>query len=233
MEAGNLRILAIIPARGGSKRIPRKNIRLLHGRPLLEWTAQFAAEVKGFSRTVLSTDDPEILSVGRNCGLDDHGLRPDSLAGDMDSSLDVALYELDQAAQRGQCYDAVALLQPTSPYRRKERWEAAFAYLDEGSAQAVVSVAPAPVAPEYYFRRADDGGLTPLMPEGLRTRSQDVARHYYVNGALYLVRAQALRDQRSFFASPLKSVVCDDPRESIDLDTEQDWLEAEQLLAAV
>lgn len=227
-----MRTLAIIPARGGSKRIPGKNTRPLHGRPLLAWTTDFAFRVDGFARILLSTDSPDILDAGVGLGLSHNGLRPDSLSHDTATSIDVVLYELAQCAMRGEHYDCVALLQPTSPFRLMERWSDAFGYIADGSAASVVSVSRAPVPPEHYFRRESDGATRPLLPNSLIQRTQDIEPSYFVNGALYLARVAALTEARSFYAAPLKSVLCTDPRENIDLDTEADWLEAEALLAS-
>ena len=231
-EIRHLRTLAIIPARGGSKRIRGKNTRPLHGKPLLAWTADFASGIDQFTRTLLSTDSPDILDTGVALGLSHNGLRPDSLSHDTATSIDVVFHELAQCAMQSEHFDCVALLQPTSPFRLKKRWCEAFSYIADGSAASVVSVSPAPVPPEHYFRRASDGTTCPLLPDSLTQRTQDIEPSYFVNGALYLARVAALTEARSFYAAPLKSVVCTDPRENIDLDTEADWLEAEALLAS-
>lgn len=179
---------------------------------------------------MLSTDSPEILELGIGLGLSNNGLRPAALSGDHASSIDVALHELEQCLARGEQYDLVAYLQPTSPFRLAERWEEAFRYVADGSARAVVSVTRAAVPPEHYLRRADDGLTTPLIPDGLTKRTQDIEAGYFINGALYLIDTTALMEARSFYPAPLKSVICSDPRESIDLDTEEDWREAELML---
>lgn len=227
-----MRVLAIIPARGGSKRLPGKNVRPLFGRPLIAWSIGFARSLDWVSEVHVSTDSPEIAAIAEAHGVPVPRLRPAALATDEAGSVDVALDVLAWYESQDQRFDTVALLQPTSPIRFAERWTAARSLLAEGHCDAVIGVASARTHPYLVFRRAPDGCLSRWDPEGSRvSRAQDMPPAYAVNGALYLVSAATLREERSFFPSRTNSVVCDDPVENIDIDTPADWLQAQALVA--
>jgi CMP-N,N'-diacetyllegionaminic acid synthase len=224
------RTLAIIPARAGSKRIPNKNLRMLLGRPLVMWTVEFAKSCRAFDHVLMSTDSPEVADLAREAGIHVPWMRPATLASDTASSVDVVLHAVDALVREGHCFDRVALLQPTSPVRRPERWTEAADDLDRG-APAAVGVCPASSHPYWTYFLGDGGALSPCFPEGLAMRSQDLPLACVPNGALYLCGVQALREGRSLTPRGTCGVVCSDPVESIDIDTEDDWREAERLLA--
>lgn len=218
------RTLAIVPARGGSKRIPGKNIRPLFGVPLIAWTAAFARSLSHFTKTIISTDDPHIERIGQAAGLQSFGLRPAHLSSDIATSADVALYELTRAeAHEGNTYDMVALLQPTTPYRLTKRWNDAFDIIRRTSAPAIVGVRPVLQSPFHSFVRSQDGALSALFEDHLKSRSQDLPQTVAVNGSLYLIECSTLRQTGSFFPQQSLSVLCDTSLENIDIDTEDDW----------
>lgn len=226
-----MKTLAIIPARGGSKRFPGKNIRPFLGIPLISWSVRFACGFPGFDAVVVSTDSPEIAAACQAEGLEVLHLRPAHLATDTASSIDVALHVVETEAANGRVYDTVALLQPTSPVRLKIRWESAFALLDDLELDAVVGVAPARTHPYHTFRMADGGNLTSLYGrENLSLRAQDLPPAVAVAGNLYLARTAALREHRSFFPPRSAGVLCDEPFEATDIDDELDWLVAETIV---
>lgn len=226
------KILALIPARGGSKRVPRKNVLPLHGRPLVQWTVRFACDAGLFDRIAISTDDPEIMAAATDAGAVSFGLRPDILSHDTATSVDVALHALDSAQTRDGTYDYVALLQPTSPFRKAVRWQEAIAVLDaHPEVPSVIGVAPVTTPPYHMFTMAADRTITPLFPDQLGARTQDLPETVAVNGCLYLVRSEVLRARRSFYFDTSRAVLCDDPRESIDIDTPHDFEMAKVLLA--
>lgn len=219
-----LRTLAIVPARGGSKRVLGKNVRSLLGTPLIGWTAAFTQSVDHFTTTVISTDAPDIERIAVGAGLQSLGLRPAELANDTATSVDVALHALGLAeAGDAEPYDMVALLQPTTPWRLAARWDAAFAMMADTDVPAVVGVGPMSQSPYHSFTRASDGTLTALFDDHLKSRSQDLPQTVVVNGALYLIRADVLRATRGFFPAGAKSVLCETALENIDIDTEDDW----------
>jgi CMP-N-acetylneuraminic acid synthetase len=227
-------ILALVPARGGSKGIPGKNVRLLGGVPLIGWTAAAirSAAVPGLVAW-LSTDDPVIAEVGRQCGLQVPWLRPTELATDTASSLDVCLHALDTwRNEQGADPDLLVLLQPTSPFRRAERIAELVERMAAADAPAAaVTTLPILRTPATLFA-ADAGGiLTPLASGDGVQRRQDVRALQTPDGGGYAIRPNVLRTARSFFAGPLAGVATT-PLEQIDLDTPEDWQIAEALLAA-
>ena len=225
-----LRTLAIIPARGGSKRIPGKNLRPFLGRPLIHWSIEFARRVPGFGRIVVSTDDADIAAHCRGEAAEVQ-LRPAELATDTAASVDVALHVLATLEASGESFDALALLQPTSPVRDVARWRAAFDLMGRGAA-AAIGVSPVHTHPLHVFRTGPDGRLEPWSDaSGLRLRSQDLPPAVAVNGSLYLIRNSQLRAHRTFFPGDTRGILCDGPCEDLDLDTEADWIAAEALAA--
>jgi CMP-N-acetylneuraminic acid synthetase len=225
-----LKTLAVIPARGGSKRLPGKNIRSFLGVPLIGWSIRFALKMDRFDKVVVSTDSDEIANTSRSAGIEVPYLRPAALATDTASSAEVVLDVLAQERHSQRSYDLVALLQPTSPIREPSRWHEAFVHMEHGNCDAVVGVAPARTHPFHVFHRGEGGDLRPFGDaEGLRLRSQDLPPAVYVTGNMYLIRAAVLEKQRTFFPSRTIGVLCDQPCEAFDIDTEADWATAETL----
>lgn len=222
-----MRVLALVSARGGSKRLPGKNIRPLLGVPLIGWSGRFAATCPIFDRAILSTDDEKIAETGRAEGMEVPFLRPQVLATDTATSADVALHALDAAEAQYGRYDALALLQPTSPFRRTAPWEAAYAALCAG-APAAIGVTPTTTPPHHCFL-LQNGKINPLFPDFLYLRGQDLPKTVYVSGGLYLIRTQVLRDTGGFFPQGTAPVVCDHPLDAVDIDTSADFDEAERL----
>jgi CMP-N-acetylneuraminic acid synthetase len=147
------------------------------------------------------------------------------------SSADVALDALRTAERNGNVFDLVALLQPTTPFREPARWERAFRMIEDPWCDAVIGVSPARTHPLHIFRYRPGSPLEPWSSrEALGGRSQDLPPAVQVCGALYLVRASALRQAKSFFPDRTMGVLCEEPWESIDIDTEADWITAEALV---
>lgn len=222
-----MRVLALIPARGGSKRLPGKNIRPLLGVPLIGWSGRFAATCPFFDRVILSTDDPTIAETGRSEGMEVPFLRSKALATDTATSTEVALHALDAAEARDGRYDALALLQPTSPFRRTASWEAAHEALHAG-APAAIGVAPTVKPPQHSFV-LENGTITPLFPGSLPLRGQDLPLTVHITGGLYLIRTEVLRDTGGFFPQGTAPVLCDHPLDAVDIDTTADFELAEWL----
>lgn len=225
-----MRILSIIPARGGSKRIPQKNIKNFLGHPLIHWSIRFAQNYGRFDRVAVSTDSEAIAKCCADAGMTIDYMRPPLLATDTATSVDVALDALDRAEADGGIYDAVALLQPTSPVRETSRWDLALRMLDQEGCDAVVGVSPTRDHPFQVLRCSANLALSPWGDGGgLALRSQDLPPAVVVNGALYLVRTPVLRTEKTFFPRRTFGVLCDQPFESVDIDTEADWVVAETL----
>jgi CMP-N-acetylneuraminic acid synthetase len=223
-----VKTLAVIPARGGSKRLPGKNTRSFLGVPLIGWSISFALKMDRFDKVVVSTDSEEIAKASRSAGVEVPYLRPAALSTDTASSAEVVLDVL--ARERQNNFDLVALLQPTSPVREPARWQEAFAHLEFGECDAVIGVAPARTHPFHVFHREEGGVLRPFAdPQGVRLRSQDLPPAVQVAGNMYLIRSAVLEQQRSFFPTRTVGVLCDQPCEAFDIDTETDWVTAEAI----
>ncbi|WP_168213003.1 MULTISPECIES: cytidylyltransferase domain-containing protein [unclassified Bradyrhizobium] len=222
--------LAIIPARGGSRRLPGKNMRSFLGVPLITWSIRFAQRMNRFDKVIVSTDSEEIANVSRLAGVEVPYLRSPALATDVATSVEVVLDILAREWESNRIYDLVALLQPTSPVREMSRWQEAFARIESGDCDAVVGVAPIHTHPFHIFHQEEGGALRPFGDTaGLHLRSQDLPQAVCIAGNLYLIRSSMLKSHRSFFPPGTVGVLCDQPCEDIDIDTEDDWVAAEAL----
>ncbi len=225
--------LYIIPARGGSKGIPHKNIKPLGGRPLIAYTID-AARAAGApdSHILLSTDDPAIADTARALGLEVPYMRPAALATDTAGSREVILHAMDYADRAGIEYDCVVLLQPTSPFRAPDDILGALAMYSP-DVDMVVSVKEASANPYYNCFEADPatGYLHVSKGDGLITRRQDAPRAMEYNGAVYVINPASLRAM-PMGAFPRRVPFEMPPRRSIDLDTPLDWAVAEAILTS-
>ena len=224
--------LFVIPARGGSKGIPRKNIRPLGGRPLIAYTidAAEAARNAAGGYILLSTDDREIADVARVCGLEVEYMRPAELGADTTGSREVILDAMDWADSRGIAYDCVVLLQPTSPLRIAEDILGTMEPYTPGT-DMVVSACESDANPYYNLFETDaDGILHICKGDGLFTRRQDVPPVLEYNGAVYVINPASLR-KMSLGAFPCRRPFLMPSSRSIDLDTIADWERAEQYMS--
>lgn len=222
-----MRILAIVPARGGSKRLPGKNIRVLGGRPLIVWSIDVAKGIPEICDILVSTDDVATADVARDARARVPWLRPAELATDTASSADVCLHALGWYEAANGAVDGVMLLQPTSPFRSRDTVLRGIELFRRNDRHAVVAISAAKSHPMWCFRM-EGQRLRPFIDgAGLELRSQDLPAAYEVNGALYLIAPEDLRRSRSFFRDDVVPLLIDEPREMIDIDTELDWNAAE------
>lgn len=224
-------VLGLVPARGGSKGIPDKNIRLLAGRSLLDYAARAASGV--VDRIVLSTDSERIAAEGRRAGLEVPFLRPADLARDDTPMLPVIEHAVNVLEQQGWSPEIIVLLQPTSPLRTPDHIRRAIQRLRETGVDSVVTVVEVPrhLSPDYVMR-IEDGRLVPFLPEGADvTRRQDARRAVVRDGTVYAFWRRTLDDTRSIYGRNCQPLVVP-ARESITIDTPEDWDEAERRLAA-
>lgn len=227
------RVLALIPARGGSKGIHDKNIRPLHGRTLVEYAAQVAAESGVVDRTVLSTDSERIAAEGRRIGIEVPFMRPADLAKDDAPMLPVIDHAVDFLEQRGWLPDIIVLLQPTSPLRQPDHIRNAVRQLRDSGADSVVSVVELPrhLSPDYVMR-VDDGRLVPFLPQGAGvTRRQDARPACVRDGTVYAFWRRTLRETRTIYGLDCRPLILP-ARESLTIDTPEDWDEAERRIAS-
>jgi len=225
-----MKILALIPARGGSKRLPGKNTRVLRGKPLIEWSIQAAQGIPEIVDIVVSTDDAGISDIARKAGASVPWLRPAALATDEASSVDVALHALDYYEGLHGPVDGLLLLQPTSPFRSREAVSRGLELFRVHAFRSVVGVSQASTHPLWCFR-IDGASMKPFV-ERRQTdlRAQDLPPAYVLNGAFYLISPAELRASRSFCNEDTMPLIMDDPIEGVDIDTETDWQWAEYLL---
>ena len=223
-----MKTLFLIPARGGSKGIPHKNIKLLGGKPLICYAIDAAREVASEEDICVSTDDEAIIRVVEEYGLPVPFRRPDELAQDGSGSYEVILHALDYYRQRGKEYDALVLLQPTSPFRTAEHIRGAME-LYTPDCDMVVSVSEAKSNPYYVMFQEDPNGYLQHILKGTFTRRQDCPVVYEYNGAVYVMNVAALRAKPlSAFTKNRKYVM--PASVSVDLDTLDDWKYAEFLI---
>jgi CMP-N,N'-diacetyllegionaminic acid synthase len=226
---GDLSVLALVTARGGSKGLPGKNLREVAGRSLIEWAARAALRSRYVDRAVLSTDDEAIRAAGVGAGLEAPFLRSAELASDTASSLDVVLDALDRLTPSP---DLVVLLQPTSPLRRAADVDACIERCAQAAAPACVSVAPVAKSPYWMYSLDPSSTLVPVIPGPQPSRRQDAPPVFELNGAVYVVRAEVLRRERTFAPPGTVGYVMDRAR-SIDIDVEDDLRAAEAALRAL
>jgi len=231
------RVLALIPARGGSKGLPRKNVRPLGDRPLVAWPIQAALASTLVDRVVLTTDDAEIAECGRAAGADVPFMRPAALAADAASSMDVVLHALDELAKTDSPYAYIAMLEPTSPFTEGSDVDAALIRLhaDRDAGDAMVGVARSEIFhPAYSVEQREDGTLKPCFAPDFAhlKRRQDLSEVFFLEGSLYLSDVEAFRREKSFYhARTLPYVV---PRwKALEIDELIDFLFAEAVLARI
>lgn len=218
-------ILALIPARGGSKGLPGKNIKEFCGEPLLAWSIQSAEEAQApISRIVVSSEDGEILTVAKECGAHCPFTRPAELATDAASGLDTVLHALDWLAENESYHpEWLLLLQPTSPLRTAADIDAAFQLALERDAESVMGVTEAQSHPMWTKTIDDEGKLHDFIDRNdSPANRQDLPRAFVVNGAMYLIKVSALRRDQSFSNEETLAFVMP-PERSVDIDTEFDF----------
>lgn len=226
-----MRILALIAARGGSQRLPGKNIRPLGGRPLIVWSINVSKGIPEICDILVSTDDSAIAEVARAAGALVPWLRPAKLATAMASSVDVCLHALDWYEGEIGTVDGLLLLQPTCPFRSRDTIRRGIELFRVHQHRPVLGVSPAKSHPMWCFR-LEGATMRPFVKGGgLHLRSQELPSAYVVNGALYLITPADLRSLRSFYGEATVPLVISEPRECIDIDTEWDWRMAEAILA--
>lgn len=214
----NKSFLAIIPARGGSKRLPRKNILDLNGKPLISYSIEAGLQCKYIDKVIVSSDADEILDISRKFGADTI-IRPDSLAIDTATSFDVIKHTIENIEN----YDYVILLQPTSPLRNNNHIDEAIELLETKNADAIVSVCEMDHSPLWSNMLPKDGSMNNFIRDEVKNkRSQDIDPYYRLNGAIYISKTDKLLEEKSFFLEKNIFAYCMDREHSIDIDEEID-----------
>ncbi|WP_457749356.1 acylneuraminate cytidylyltransferase family protein [Sulfurimonas sp.] len=218
--------LAVIPARGGSKRLPRKNILPLAGKPLIVWSIEAAKTSKYIDKIIVSSDDTEILKTAKEYGADIIK-RPEKLASDKATTFDTLKHVIANTDK----YDYIVLLQPTSPLRNSEDIDKAIEFLESKNADAVVSVCETEHSPLWANTLPADANMKNFLQKNiLHKRSQELEKYYRLNGALYIAKVEKFLQEKSFFLQKNIYAYVMQQRNSIDIDTKLDFDIASYLL---
>ncbi|GAA4046886.1 acylneuraminate cytidylyltransferase family protein [Parerythrobacter jejuensis] len=219
--------LALITARGGSKGIPRKNIRMIAGKPLIAWTIEAALSSRSIARVVVSTEDEEIASVARQYGADVPFMRPAELADDNASSQSVVAHACEQLPE----YKDLVLLQPTSPLRTSEHIEGILELSRRTKTLSATSVTEVRDHPAIMYHCGEAGDMVPYAGEKKATRRQDLEQLFSLNGALYWVSVAWFLEHRALVSQDTRAYIME-AEDSVDVDDMLDWKFAEMLLRA-
>ena len=218
--------LAIIPARGGSKRLPRKNVLDLNGKPLVAWSIEAGLSSKYIDKVVVTSDDAEILSIAKYYGVLLIN-RPAELSNDTATTFDAIKHTIENVEK----YDYVVLLQATSPLRSGKHIDEAIELLESKNASAVVSVCKMDHSPLWSNTLDESLSMAGfLKDEALNKRSQDLEKYYRLNGAIYICKTEKLLEEKSFFLKENIYAYVMDRENSIDIDEEIDFKIAEVIL---
>ncbi len=219
--------LAVIPARSGSKRLPKKNILRLKGKPLISWTIESALGCEYIDEIVVSSDDNTVLSISENYGITSIR-RPSELATDTSTTIDVVKHVIFNISRN---YDYIILLQPTSPLRKSEHIKEAIDLLFQKEADAVISVCEAEHHPLWCNTLPQNHSMANFLRKDiLNKRSQDLPKYYRINGAIYICRIDRLLMENTFFIKNKIFAYIMDRKSSIDIDDEIDFRLAELLI---
>lgn len=221
-------MIALIPARGGSKGVPGKNIRPLKGKPLIAYAIDCAKGSKYVDRVIVSTDDPETADVARRYGAEVPFLRPAHLATDSSMAVDTYIYTVDRLAEtENASVDSFVVLLPTTPLRTSGDVDRAIGLFLEKNADSVISYTPEAHPVRWHKYINDDGSFENVFEETLANR-QELRKSYYPNGAIYVFRTSVVKARKYYTDNSYAYVM---PRErSVDIDTEEDFRLAEFLL---
>jgi CMP-N,N'-diacetyllegionaminic acid synthase len=221
----NKTFLAIIPARGGSKRLPRKNLLDLCGKPLIAWSIEAALKSKYISKVIVSSDDEEILNIAKEYKAD-FIKRPDELASDTATTFDALKHTLENVEK----YDYVVLLQPTSPLRTEKHIDESIEFLKEKNADAIISVCEMEHSPLWSNTLNEDLNMSNfLRDEVLNKRSQDLPKYYRLNGAIYICKTEKLLENKGFFIKENIFSYIMKKEDSVDIDEEIDFIIAKEI----
>ncbi|MCI5059228.1 MAG: acylneuraminate cytidylyltransferase family protein [Flavobacteriales bacterium] len=227
-----MKILGLIPARGGSKGVPRKNIKSLGGKPLLQYTYEAAAASKVLDKVILSSEDGEIIEVAQTLGLEVPFIRPRDFSQDTSGSLDVIKHALQFYVDKGEPFDAVCLLQTTTPFRSKTLIDQAVSKFVEERTDSLVSVREVPheYNPHWVFEEDENSHLRIATGENeIIKRRQDLPKAYFRDGAIYITKSEVILKSNSIYGSSI-SYILNESEQYVNIDTMEDWASAESLI---
>jgi len=224
-----MNILAIITARGGSKGLPKKNIKILGDKPLIAWSIESAKQVQSIDKVIVSSDNDEIINIAKQYGAIVPFKRPENLASDTATTNDVLIHALDYYKNQNQQFDYLVLLQPTSPFRKEGDIDKMIKLAITSNADMVVSVKETSSNPYYVLFEEDENGYLKKSKDSKFTRRQDCPTVYEYNGSVYVIKVDSLLKQNSLaFTKTVKFVM--DNYHSVDIDNQFDFDFAEFML---
>lgn len=227
-----MKILGIIPARGGSKGVPGKNIKVLGSKPLIQYTLEAAEQSKLLSKVIVSTDSEPIADCVKSLGGTIPFIRPASLAQDETPTLSVIQHALDFYLEQGESFDAVCLLQVTSPFRMPGFIDKALSKFIEADCDSIISVLPVPTEfnPHWIFEPDERGYLKIATGESnIISRRQDLPQAYFRDGSIYITKSEIIVNQQSLLGQKI-SFLANGPQWHVNIDTLHDWEVAERMV---
>jgi pseudaminic acid cytidylyltransferase len=225
-------MLAVIPARGGSKRIPRKNVREFFGKPMIAWSIAAARASDVFDHIIVSTDDAEIADVARRHGADVPFVRPDSLSDDHADTISVIAHAVEWAVQQGWNLRAVCCIYATAPFIHPSDIRKGFDALESGSWRYCFSATEFAAPIFRSFKKSDAGGIEMFFPENFSKRSQDLPESFHDAAQFYWGRPEAWMQRLKIF-EPHSRIIHVPRWRVVDIDTEDDWTRAEMIAPSI
>ncbi|MCY9864497.1 pseudaminic acid cytidylyltransferase [Vibrio coralliirubri] len=224
--------IAVIPARGGSKRIPRKNIKHFHGKPMIAYSIEAAAASGCFDKVIVSTDDAEIAEVAEQYGAEVPFLRPPDISDDYATTMDVMQHAIMWCTDNGWDIDAVCCLYATAPFVTQGYLQQGLDKLNQGGFEFVFSAATFPFPIQRAIKISSEGEVSMFSPENEQVRSQDLEEAFHDAGQFYWGKTKAFLEKKAIFANHSSVVLL--PRNRVqDIDTPEDWDLAEALYTAL
>lgn len=224
--------ICIIPARGGSKRIPRKNIRSFLGKPIIGYSIEAALECSRFETVMVSTDDEEIASISKDLGADVPFYRSTESADDFAPLIEVVREVVNSYQQMQRSFDVICCLLPTAPFITSEIINEAFTSLKNKDVDSVFSIQQFGYPIQRSLQMDAHGNLSMVWPEFINSRSQDLDLRYHDAGMLYVGKTEAVLKEGTFFTHKSSGILLSDKR-CQDIDTQEDWTLAELKYAAI
>ena len=227
-----MKVLALIPARGGSKGVPRKNIKLLAGIPLISYTIRHALNSKLITDVIVSSEDDEIIKISKDFGANVPFVRPTALADDAAKSIDVIIHCLDYLKSINKQYDLVCLLQPTYPFRNKNLIDDSIKKYISSNADSLVSVVRVPdhYNSNWQFKKKGKDLIINCENSNIKSRRQDLDERFIRDGAIYLSSTNLITDKKTLFGEHL-SYYINSELTYINIDTPADWIKAEKFIS--
>ena len=231
-----MKILGLIPARGGSKGIPRKNIKVIGGKPLIAYAIEMGLKSESIDLVMVSTEDDEIATISQQFGAQVPVKRPEELARDDSPTIDSVVHAVKYYLENGNKFDAVCLLQPTSPFRTVKDIDNAVKIFEETNADSLISVVEVPhqFNPYWVFVPIENNSSFLSISTGdekIISRRQALPKAYYRNGAIYLVRTDIVLEQNSLYGDKIAYYEMPS-NQAINIDTKEDWKKAENYIVS-